>query len=318
MTSGGVIGIDLGGTKILSVRLDDGLKVVAQDLRETLAEEGPDAVIGRMVNSIAAVAGSLPFRSIGISTAGPVDINRGLVTTPPNLPGWRDVPLGIRISQALGVPAWLENDANAAALAEHRLGAGRGCRHMVLVAVGTGIGGGLILDGRLYHGASGGAGEIGHMLVEPQGRVCGCGRRGCLEAMASGTALDAAAREIAAANPNGLVAEIARGQGDEPDARTLDAAADAGDATAREAVERAGAYLGEGLTNLVNIFNPEVVVIGGSVRKSRRYVDTALAVMHRDAYPQHLADVRIAEAELGDESPAIGAALLALEQLGDS
>jgi glucokinase len=208
----------------------------------------------------------------------------------------------------------LENDANAAAVAEHRLGAGRGCRHMVLVAVGTGIGGGLILDGRLYHGASGGAGEIGHMLVEPQGRVCGCGRRGCLEAMASGSALDAVAREIAQAQPHGSVAEMARNQGKTPDARILDAAASAGDAAAASALERAGAYLGDGLTNLVDVFNPEVIVIGGSVRRSRRYLETAVAVMQRDAYPQHLVDVRIAEAELGDEAPAIGAALLAIDQ----
>jgi glucokinase len=309
-----VAGIDLGGTKILSVLLDRSFAIVAEDLRQTEAQDGPNAVISRMLDSLRASAGENPLRAIGISTAGPVDINRGLVTTPPNLPGWHDVPLGERISVALGVPAWLENDANAAAVAEHRLGAGRGCRHMVLVAVGTGIGGGLILDGRLYHGASGGAGEIGHMLVEPQGRVCGCGRRGCLEAMASGSALDAVAREIAQAQPHGSVAEMARNQGMTPDARILDAAALAGDAAAASALERAGAYLGDGLTNLVDVFNPEVIVIGGSVRRSRRYLETAVAVMQRDAYPQHLVDVRIAEAELGDEAPAIGAALLAIDQ----
>jgi glucokinase len=218
------------------------------------------------------------------------------------------------MSKGLGMPALLENDANAAALAEYRLGAGRGCRHMVLIAIGTGIGGGLILDGRLYHGASGGAGEIGHMLVEPQGRVCGCGRRGCLEAMASGRALNADAQEIATSEPDGLVAQFARRDGDEPDARILDEAAEAGDASARAAIERAGAYFGGGLTNLVNVFNPEVIVLGGSIRKSDLYLESALAVMRRDAYAQHLSDVRIVEAQLGDEAAAIGAALLALER----
>jgi glucokinase len=311
-----VAGIDLGGTKILSVCLDAGLKVVGRDLRETNAEAGPEAVIQRMAASARAAAGANALRGAGVSTPGPVDLDRSIVTTPPNLPGWRDVPLASLITENLEIPAWLENDANAAALAEHRLGAGRGSRHMILIAAGTGIGGGLILDGRLYHGASGGAGEVGHMLVEPQGRVCGCGRRGCLEAMASGSALDAAAREIAAAEPDGPLAGLARREGSEPDARLLDEAAAAGDTSARAAVERAGAYLGDGLTNLVNVFNPEVIVIGGSVRKSALYLQTAIAVMQRNAFPQHRGDVRVVEAELGDEAPAIGAALLALDHIG--
>jgi glucokinase len=310
-----VVGIDLGGTKILSVCLDASLEVVGRDYRETGASDGPEAVIERMTASARAAAAARPIAAAGVSTPGPVDLVRGIVTAPPNLPGWRDVPLADLISRNLGVPAWIENDANAAALAEHRLGAGRGSQHVILVTIGTGIGGGLILDGRLYHGASGGAGEIGHMLVEPGGRLCGCGVRGHLEAMASGSALDAAARDIAASEPEGLVAVTARRENSQPDARILDDAAAAGDASARAAVERAGHYLGIGLTNLVNVFNPQVIVVGGSVRKSTLYLQTAIAVMQHDAFAQHSADVRVVAAALDGDEAAIGAALLALDHL---
>src|SRR5690606_18624868 len=162
-----------------------------------------------------------------------------------------------------GITVWVENDVNAGALAEHRLGAGRGSRHLIMVAPGTGIGGGLVLDGKLYAGASGGAGEVGHMQIDPAGPPCPCGRRGCLERLASGSTLDKRAREIAQAAPDGLVAKIAAREKEEPDARILDLAAEEGDEAAAVALRQAGAYLGEGLANLVNIFNPEVIVIGG-------------------------------------------------------
>jgi glucokinase len=315
---GFVVGLDLGGTKILSVCLDTSLTVVGRDYRETKADDGPDAVISRMVDSALAAAEGRELHAIGVSAPGPLDLNRGIVTKAPNLPGWVDIPLQDRIREIAGVPAWIENDANAGALAEHRVGAGRGSRHMVLVAVGTGVGGGLVLEGRLYHGASGGAGEVGHMVVDPDGEICGCGRPGCLEAVASGRALERAAAEIASAEPDGLVARLARDEGEEPDGRILDLAASQGDGAATEALTRAGAFLGAGLTNLVNVLNPDVIVIGGSVRNSDLYVRTAVEAMQRDAFAQHAADVRVVLAELGDDAPAIGAALIAIEHLKDA
>jgi len=313
-----VAGIDLGGTKILSVCFSRDLTIIGQDLRQTDAELGPDAVIGRMVDSARAANGANVIVAAGISAPGPADLGRGIITTPPNLPGWHDVPLAHAIGDQLGVPAWVENDANAAALAEHRLGAGRGFQHMILVTLGTGIGGGLILDGRIYHGASGAGGEIGHMQLEPEGRRCGCGRRGCLEAMASGSALDEAAVDLAEAHPGGLIARLAQREGVEPDARILHLAAEASNAGADAAIRKAGRYLGAGLTNLVDVFNPQVIVIGGSLRKlGARYLDTARAVVKAEAFPQSYADVQIVEAELGDEAPAIGAALHALDNIGE-
>ncbi len=313
-----VVGIDLGGTKILSVCLDAELNIVGKDYRETQAEGGPDAVIARMVESAHAAAAGKELRAIGVSAPGPINPEHGIVTEAPNLPGWINVPLQQKIRDLTGAPAWLENDANAGAVAEHRLGGGRGSRHMIMVAVGTGVGGGLILNGRLYHGASGGAGEVGHMQLDPEGRMCGCGRSGCLEAVASGKALNMAAQEIAAAEPHGLVAQIADAEDAEPNARILDLAAESGDEAAISALKRAGTYLGSGLASLVNIFNPDVIVVGGSVRKSELYLKTAIEVMQRDAFEQHKADVRVVEAELGDEAPAIGAALIAIEKLEES
>ncbi|HLF79217.1 MAG TPA: ROK family protein [Dehalococcoidia bacterium] len=318
-TPGFIGGIDLGGTKILSLCIDEELATVGQDLRATEAGRGPNAVIETMAASFLAAAGGRTLRAVGVSAPGPSNPAVGLVTSPPNLPGWRDVPLAALLSARLGLPCWIENDANAAALAEHRLGAGRGSRHMILVTLGTGIGGGLILDGRLYHGASGAAGEIGHMQLVPGGPSCGCGRSGCLEALASGIALAREATALAVAEPVGLVASLARQENVEPDARILDQAADAGDLAADAIIRQAGRYLGAGLTNLVDVFNPEVIVIGGSLRKlGQRYLGTAYEVVEREAFRQSKSDVRFVEATLGDEAPAVGAALVALDRLTSS
>jgi glucokinase len=309
-------GIDLGGTKILSLCLDGGMQELGRDYRETQAEQGPDAVIERMVESMRVAANGRSIDAAGISTPGPSDPKRGIVTTPPNLPGWHDVPLAKAVGERLGVPAWIENDANAAALAEHRLGAGRGVDNLVLVTLGTGVGGGLILNGRLYHGASGGAGEIGHMQLESEGPVCGCGRRGCLEALASGRALADRALEIVDSEPRGILARLLRESGGELDAKLLEDAAKVGDASAEAAIRAAGRYLGAGLTNIVNVFNPEVIVVGGSLRKieDKLYLGLAIEVMKHEAFAQHAADVRVVEAQLGDEAPALGAALIARER----
>lgn len=310
-----VIGLDLGGSKILSLCVDREYNVVDEDRRETEADEGPETVIERMVDSARAVAENRNVLAVGISTPGPTKTYEGIVTTPPNLPGWHNVPLAKLISERLSLPSWIENDVNAGALAEHRLGAGRGSQHVVMVAPGTGIGGGLVLDNKLFRGASGGAGEIGHMQIDPRGPRCKCGRNGCLEALASGTALEDQARAIAESEPDGLVARLSVQENEEPDARILDLAAEQGDESAINALLQAGMYLGAGLTNLINIFNPQVIVIGGSLRKSELYYHTALNLAKQQAFPQHAEDVRIVEAELGDNAPAMGAAIIAWEKL---
>lgn len=317
-SDGLILGIDLGGTKIRSISFDREMNLIGEDYRETEAEHGPEAVMARMADSARDAAKGHPILAAGISTPGPSMPSKGIVTAPPNLPGWKDVPLADRMSSLLGVPAWIENDANAAAIAEHQQGAGKGLQHMILVTLGTGVGGGLILDGKLFYGASGGAGEVGHMLIVPDGPRCGCGRLGCLEAVASGVALGREATELVQRSPDGILRKLLReanggdGWSMAADAKLLHEAADAGDQEADAVIRRAGRYLGAGLTNLVNIFNPEMIVLGGSlIRMGEPYIGEAKKVVELDAFDQHFRDVRIVDAELGDESPAIGAALVA-------
>src|SRR3954452_25410909 len=243
-----VAGVDLGGTKILTLIFNARHEVVGRDQRPTDDEDGgPEAVMQRMAMSVVAAAGVRTLSGVGISAAGPVDLKRGVVTTPPNLKGWLDVPLQTRLGELLSLPCTLSHDADCGAVAEHRLGAGQGASNLIYVTLGTGVGGGLILNDKLYSGTSGSAGEIGHMLVEPQGRTCNCGRIGCLEAMTAGAYLGLDAQAIVAAEPQGVLARIAAEQRAEPDARLLSEAADAGDAAADAAIRRAGGYLGAGL-----------------------------------------------------------------------
>ena len=312
-----VAGVDLGGTKILSLIFDGAHRVVGRDQRATDDEQGgPEAVMRRMAESVRAAAAGRELSCAGISAAGPLDLRRGVVTTPPNLKGWHDVPLQARLSELLRLRCTLAHDGDCGAVAEHRLGAGTGVRNLVYVTLGTGVGGGLILDGKLYSGASGSAGEIGHMVVEPEGRTCNCGRRGCLEAMTAGAYLALDAADIVRVEPQGILARLVRESGDEPDAKLLVEAAEAGDARAEAAVRRAGGYLGSGLANLVNIFNPEMIVLGGSLlRMGELYFGPARQVMQRDAFAQPLRDLRLVDAQLGPDAPAIGAALLARDAI---
>jgi glucokinase len=312
-----VAGVDLGGTKILTLVVDGSMHEVARDQRPSEGHEGgPDVVIQHMADSVKAASVGRSIEVVGISTAGPVDLVRGVVTEPPNLRGWQDVALAKRLEEATGIPCVMQHDGKCGAIAEYRLGVGRGTQHMIYVTLGTGVGGGIILDGKIYIGASGGAGEIGHMVVEPQGRLCNCGRRGCLEAMCAGYYLGLDAQDIIKTEPEGILAEIVAKAGTPPDAKLLSDAAEAGDESADAAIRRAGAYLGAGLTNLVNVFNPQLIVLGGSlINLGLRYLEPALAVPKRDAFKQHYGDVRIEIASLGEEAPAMGAALLARDKL---
>ncbi len=250
--------------------------------------------------------------------AGPLDLGRGVVTTPPNLPGWRDVPLRDMLRRAFGLPVLLENDANAQGYGEYRFGAGKGARHLLFVTVSTGIGGGIVLDGRIYHGASGAAGEVGHLPLDPAGPPCGAGHPGDLEAMASGLAI---AREAETALQQGRCPVLARlaGEGREVTAETVTEAALLGDAGAIGIIQRAGRYLGMGLAGLVNVLNPDTVVLGGGLTNiGDLYLAPAREELARRAFPQALADVRVAIGSLGEQAGALGAVALMAEQSAES
>jgi glucokinase len=314
-----VAGVDLGGTKIVSVVATPEGRILSSDRCLTEAAEGPDAVIGRMVASVrraAAEAGlrENDLRGVGICAPGPYDFRRQVVTHPPNLPGWHDVPVARMVSEALGLPALLENDANAAAYGEHRFGAGRPYRHMVYITISTGIGGGLIIDGSIYGGASGGAGEVGHMTLEKDGPLCGCGGRGHLEALASGTAI---AREARALLDEGRCPVLARlvKEGRALDAETVHLAAQQDDADARGVIEQAGRYLGLGLANIINEFNPQAIVIGGGlVGMGDMILDPARAAAEEQAFHESFSDADILKAELGEQAGVLGVAALAAEK----
>ena len=312
------IGVDLGGTKIETVVADAAGNVYGEDLRPTLAAQGPDAVIARIVDSIRQACKSANIApsdtlGIGISSPGPVKPKEGIVTDAPNLPGWHNIHITKLVSDAVGLPTLLENDANAAAYGECLFGAAMGLKHVVYVTLGTGIGGGLILDGKIYEGASGAAGEVGHLIVLPDGPVCNCGNRGCVEALSAGPAIARDAAALIAAGNAPVLAELAAG-------KTLTAeivleAARQGDVEARGVLRRAGYYLGLGLTGLLNTFDPQALILGGGLTNlGDFYLAPAIETARAGAFPQIIADVLITTAKLGNRAGALGAAALVIKR----
>jgi glucokinase len=259
-----LLGIDIGGTKLALALGDRSGRIRAQRRRPTEPSGDATADLQRIAEDVRQLLdeAGVPLEQIaciGVSVPGPFDRERGLVLDPPNLPGWNRAPVRRVLHAALGRPVHLENDANAAALAEWRFGAGRGFEHLVYLTMSTGIGGGLILGGQLYRGRADGAGEVGHIPVEWDGETCACGMRGCLEAYAGGAAWARRLREIAPSD--GMVASLAGGrEGATPE--HVVAAARAGDAFALAELARFNTYLARGIATLIFTLAPEVVILG--------------------------------------------------------
>jgi glucokinase len=309
-------GVDLGGTKILVLVADAEGRVVGSARIPTLAAQGPDAVITRIADAVrqaAADAGAdaASLRATGISAPGPIDAAAGVITDPPNLPGWHNVPLARILGEQLGVPAILENDANCGAVGEHNFGAGRGYRHLIFVTISTGIGGGVIINNELYAGASGAAGEVGHIAVSVDGPACGAGHVGCLEAFASGTAIAARAREMIVAG--GLPRTARMAEHNPPlSAETVFLAGQQGEAEATALITEAGRYLGIGLASIINAFNPQAIVLGGGLTNmGETLLGPAVEVARARSFGQSFMDVRIVEGELGERAAALGALAVA-------
>lgn len=310
-----VLGIDIGGTKLAAGIVNGAGRMLARAEVPTLAREGLEPVLGRIVSlgqgllqSPEAARDSV--RRIGVGCAGPVDVRAGRVFNPPNLPGWIEVPLIERIQDALGLPAILENDANAAGLAEARYGAGRGARSLVYMTVSTGIGGGIILDGRVWHGLKDAAGEIGHVTVVPDGPLCGCGNQGCLEAVASGPSIARRAREA-------LTAGRASRLRDLPTLTAADvtALAQAGDTLAVELWAETIRYLGIGVGTVISFLAPERVIIGGGVTRAGDALFRPLREeVRRRVKLVPVESVPILPAELGPDVGILGAAAVAMDE----
>jgi len=314
------LAVDLGGTRLRVAVTDQGFRLSGRQEEATALPEGPKGVvgqIGRMVDRALMDAGVAHdcIRRVAVGSPGPLDAKLGVIHGAPNLTGWTEVPLKLMLEERLGLPVAVVNDANAAALAEHRLGAGRGARDFVYLTISTGIGGGVIVNGQLLEGASGTAGELGHTTIDRHGPVCKCGNIGCLEALASGTAigkrfqqgLDAGRRSIAS---NWLRGEVAS-------AADVTRAAQEGDSYALEVLTDAGEALGFGVLNCIHTFNPEVIALGGGVtRAGSLLLNPMTRIVERYAFPIPRGDVRIVPAELGDDVGLAGAACVAVASAG--
>lgn len=311
------IGIDVGGTKILAAVLDQDQAIIGRAKKKTKVEEGVEAVLVRIVDAVndamkAANINTDQVRTIGICVPGPALPDEGIIIEAPNL-GWRNLNIIEFLIKTIGRPAYLSNDVTAGTWAEFSMGAGKGARNLLGVFVGTGIGGGLIIDKQLYEGSGRLAGEIGHMCLNPHGPVCGCGRHGCLEAYASRTAMT---RDIKAALDRGVASDIVKGmeEGDRQiRSRQLRQAFIDHDKVVTDVVKQASHFLGIGIGSLANVLNPDCIVLGGGVVEAfgDAYVKQVNASFKRFAFQSVYEGAKLVQAALGDDAGVVGAALLA-------
>lgn len=307
------LAIDLGGTELRAALVTTEGDVAGFAATPTDARGGPDAVIAQMIGLVEKVRAEAPGArpvGLGIGAPGPLDPEAGIVVDAPTLSGWQDVPLVAILTERLGLAVKLENDANAAALGEWRFGAGQGTQSMVFITVSTGIGGGVIVDGRLLHGRRGLAGEIGHMAVSDRPERCACGATGCWEALASGTALS---REAAQRVRSGQAPALAALAGDAPvTARHVGEAARAGDAEALGLLDAEARWLGIGLTNLLHLYSPERLILGGGVGNLLPLMRATIGQTIRERAMPAFRDVPVVGAALGSHAGLVGAASLVL------
>ncbi|WP_202619191.1 ROK family glucokinase [Ornithinimicrobium cavernae] len=317
------LGIDVGGTGIKGSAVAEDGTLRHRSERVTPAQD-VDAIAGAIADLVRELVdlcerGGEPVGAVGVACAGFVDAAGGTVLFAPNL-AWRDAPLKARLEEAVGRPIFLENDANAAAWGEFRFGGAREADDMLLVTVGTGVGGGIVSDGELLRGSEGVAAEIGHLRVQPEGLRCGCGNRGCLEAYASGTALVREGRElVAGGSPHaGALSDLCGGDPERLTGHMVTQAATAGDPAAIELFADLGRWLGEGVASLVAVLDPELIVIGGGVSEAGDLLlQPARVAFGRQLTGRgHRRQAEIVPALLGNDAGMIGAADLAARRAG--
>ncbi len=308
-----VIAVDLGATNLRVASFTRDQPPPAELIKvPTLASEGPDVVIARMIEAIHSV---LPKKKqdlrIGVGSPGPLDPFEGVILDTPNMPGWKDIPLCARLKAHFSCPVLLENDANLAALGEWRHGAAQGTQNMIYLTISTGIGGGVIVDGKLLRGSRGLAGELGHMTIYQDGPECGCGQRGHLEAVAAGPAIAQNALERLESGESSILLEMI------DDAEPLTAAhvgwaARKHDRLALEVIREAGRHIGNHLASLVHAFNPERIVLGGGVsRIGSPFFDPIEQALHEHViHPMYVEDLLLVPSKLGDEAGLIGAMVM--------
>lgn len=307
-----VAGLDIGGTKIAVALADTDGNVISHTRFDTIVELGPHRILERALEEIERMREDTGTRlvALGVGCGGPLDRGRGLILSPPNLPDWDEFPIIEIIEKRLGIPAFLDNDANAAALGEFNYGAGRGMHNIVYITISTGIGGGIIIKGQIFHGVKDGAGEVGHITVLPDGPMCGCGARGCLEAICSGTSIARRARERLLAGAQSSITMMA-GEINAVTAKVVAEAVRTGDKLAAEIWDETTYYLAVGISNIINVLAPEAVILGGGVSTAgellleplRRQVQSHNTMLPPDK-------INILQAALGGDSGSYGALIL--------
>ncbi len=315
MSDAEAIGVDLGGTKMLLGVLDGDSKAVWES-RERSAGEGESELVELLIREVEEARAERPaVEVIGMGIPATIDHEKGLAVAAVNLP-IENLPIRDIVLERTGLPTFVDNDANVAALAEHLFGAARGARNAVMLTIGTGIGGGLILGGEIYRGSTGAGAELGHMAIQMDGPGCqgNCPNRGCVEALASGTALGREGRAAAESNPDSALGKLLAA-GEEVDGKAVTVAAQAGDATAIELLDLVGGRLGVALASFANIFEPEVIVVGGGAMAAG---DLLLDPARRELEARALRPMNrtpVVPAELGEDAGMIGAAAMARIEL---
>ncbi|MFW6007125.1 MAG: ROK family protein [Halanaerobiales bacterium] len=313
------IGVDLGGTKILTAIADGEGKIIARKKLSTEAEKGQEVIIKNIeetINSVLQKSGikKSNVKKIGIGSPGPLSTAKGVIYETANLP-WKNVPIVDIMEEKTGIPVQLENDANAAGLGEKWFGAGKGVDDLIYITVSTGVGGGIIIDKKALQGYDGAAGEIGHMTIQPAGPQCGCGNYGCLESFASGTAIAREGRKALKEDKSHVLKELSDNNPDKIDAYLVAQGAFKGDEVCKEIYNKAGYYLGIGIANLINIFNPEMIVMGGGVWKDEELLKDAMwESLEERALSSSLEQVEICKVKLGDDTGVKGAIAVAMEE----
>lgn len=309
-------GIDIGGTTIKFGLVDRRGKVLYKDQKPTVTGRGAEPLLHLVSN----IAESLLFHAaeeefrvpwLGVGTPGAVESKTGKIIGPsPNISGWEGTELGGTLKKRINMPVYVDNDVNVMALAEARFGAAMNYRTAVCVALGTGVGGGIVVEGRVLHGASGGAGEIGHLVIDPNGPPCRCGNRGCVEAFCSSAAIIARATTLLGKELTPVFQEVLEGKIENLSIRKLFAAYKAEDPIAKRAVLETAEYLGMGLANVVTLLNPEVIVLGGGIAEGGGMIEELTAVIRKRALRPAGEVVRVTKATLGNDAGFIGASLL--------
>lgn len=317
-----VVGVDMGGTKTLAAVVDADGNILSTAKIQTQAKSKTSIVIDRIAECIREAIDNAPvdtnsIEAVGIGAPGPLDPDTGVVIFAPNL-GWKNVPLKTELETRVNIPTFVDNDVNVGTLGEHTFGAGRSVKDLVGIFVGTGIGGGIILNGKLYHGASKTAGEIGHIIVKAGGPKCGCGNRGCLEALASRTAMTKEFKKaIEKKGKKSILSNLTGGDLGLIRSGVLAKALHSNDKLTRKVFKNTTKYLGIGIGSIVNFLNPEMIVLGGGVVEAvgDKFIDNIRKATKKYALPDTLKDVEIVGAQLGDNAGVLGAAALARQKL---